>query len=66
LAKVAQEAQDNVWLEFNSEKIDAKQVIDILTLGAAKGNQVTIRIDSEEDSDTLNRAVELFENGFGE
>ncbi len=66
LAKVAQEAEDDVWLEFNSEQVDAKQVIDILTLGAAKGDRVTIRIESEADSDTLDRAAELFENGFGE
>ncbi len=66
LAKAAQEAEHDVWLEFNSEQVDAKQVHDILTLGAAKGDQVTIRIESDADSDTLDRVAELFENGFGE
>ena len=66
LAKTAQEAQNDVWLEFNSEQVDAKQVIDILTLGAAKGDRVFIRIESDADADTLDRVAALFEDGFGE
>ncbi|MGD9366941.1 MAG: HPr family phosphocarrier protein [Desulfobacteraceae bacterium] len=66
LAKAAQKAQNNVWLEFASERVDAKQVIDIMTLAAAKGDQVTVRIERAADLDTLNSIVQLFAGGFGE
>ncbi len=66
LMKVADKARDNVWLEFDGETADAKQIIDILTLGAAMGDQVTIRIEQAADKDILKRLVALFEEGFGE
>lgn len=66
LAKAAQKAQNNVWLEFASERVDAKQVIDIMTLAAAKGDQVTVRIEQAADLNTLNSIVQLFAGGFGE
>jgi phosphocarrier protein len=66
LAKTAKQAGHNVWLELGSEKIDAKQVLDILTLAAAKGDHVTVMIEQAEDTDVLKRIIELFRNGFGE
>jgi phosphocarrier protein len=66
LAKTAKQAGQNVWLEFGSERIDAKQMLDILTLAAAKGDQVTVRIEQAADGNVLKRIIELFNNGFGE
>jgi phosphocarrier protein len=66
LAKAAQKAQNNVWLEFASERVDAKQVIDIMTLAAAKGDRVTVVIEQAADLDTLNGIIKLFDGGFGE
>lgn len=66
LAKTAHQAESNVWLEFGSERINAKRVIDILTLAAAKGDRVTVRIEQVGDADVLDRMIELIDNGFGE
>jgi phosphocarrier protein HPr len=66
LAKVAQKAAGRVWLQVDAERIDAKQVIDILTLAAAKGDPVQVIIETDADLDTLNLIVELFADGFGE
>ena len=66
LAKAAQEAESNVWLELGSDRIDAKQVIDILTLAAAKGDKVTIVAEHTADEGIVDRIVELFNDGFGE
>ena len=66
LAKIAQQAQSGVWLEKDDERVDAKQVIDILTLAAAKGDQVRIAIDHSQDRETLDRIARLIEDGFGE
>jgi len=66
LAKLAQQAQSGVWLEKDNERVDAKEVIDILTLAAAKGDQVRITIDHSRDRETLDRIAQLIEAGFGE
>ncbi len=66
LAKIAQTADKGVWLRYRDEYVDAKQVIDILTLGAAQGARIRIGIESAEDIDTLEKLVDLIANGFGE
>ena len=66
LVKAAQKAAGRVWLQVGPEKIDAKQVIDILTLAAAKGDKVQVVVETNSDLDTLNLIVELFAGGFGE
>jgi len=66
LAKTAQQAVDGVWLQTSQDEVDAKQIIDILTLGAGQGDRVRVRIDDPEDLEILDRIVELFNTGFGE
>jgi phosphocarrier protein HPr len=66
LAKTAQMADKGVWLKHGDSCADAKQVIDILTLGAAKGDCVRVEIETPEDSETLDRIAEIFSGGFGE
>jgi phosphocarrier protein len=66
LAKLAQQAHGGVWLEKDDERVDAKQVIDILTLAAAKGDQVRITIDHSRDRETLDLITLLIKDGFGE
>lgn len=66
LAKTAQQADKGVWLQSGEEEVDAKQIIDILTLGACQGDQVRVRIDAETDLEILDQIAELFKSGFGE
>ena len=66
LAAVARLAGGAVWLAKGTERIDAKQVIDILALAAAKGDQVKISIETAADLEILDRIAGLFGDGFGE
>ena len=66
LAKTAIKADHNVWLEFGGEQVDAKQVIDILILAAAKGDTVTVRIEQAGDVQVLDLIIQLINDGFGE
>lgn len=66
VAKTAQLAHKGVWLQCGEERADAKQVIDILTLAAGKGDRVRVDIETPDDLDTLDRIAELFAGGFGE
>lgn len=66
IAEIVQDAKSNVWIIRDDDKADAASVIDLLTLGCSKDSTVTVKIDYPSDIDTLNRIVELIENGFGE
>ena len=66
LAKAAQKAAGRVWVAKQDDCVDAKQVIDILTLAAAQGDQVSITVELAADAEILKTIVALFETGFGE
>lgn len=66
LAKSAQQASGSVWLEKNGERVDATQVIDILTLGAACGETIRVGVEDPADENILDHIAELVKNGFGE
>lgn len=66
LAKTAGQAEGRVWLGKDADYVDAKQVIDILTLAAARGDRVRVAVELPADAGTLNAIVALFESGFGE
>lgn len=66
IAQIAQTAQSNVWIARDHESVDAKSIIDMLTLACAKGTVITVSIDAKRDMDVLDRIIALVEDGFGE
>lgn len=67
IAEIAIKARDQVWItKNNDETVDAKSIIDMLTLGCSKGTKITIEIESNSDIKIFNKIVQLVENGFGE
>ncbi len=66
LAKTAQSADKGVWLEAGGQRVDAKQILDLLTLGAAQGMAIRIGVDAPEDMPILLELVALINSGFGE
>ena len=66
LARAAQQASGRVWLGKNTEYVDAKQVMDILTLAAAQGESVCVAVEDKADAGTLDTIVALIQSGFGE
>jgi phosphocarrier protein len=66
LAEIARDAESDVWIVRENETVDAKSIIDILFVAAAKGTRITIKMGSTNDIDVLNRMVDLVERGFGE
>jgi phosphocarrier protein HPr len=66
IAKAARRAGGRVCLQKDAECIDAKQIIDILTLGAARGDCLRVGIETDADRETLEHIAALFAGGFGE
>ena len=66
IAEVARNAKNKVWIVRNAEAVDATSIIDLLTLGCAKGTQIEVRIENPDDGVVLNQIIDLVEAGFGE
>lgn len=66
IAELARKAKSKVWLQKGDDRVDAKSMIDILTLACEKGTAIRILVEAPADVDTLDRIAALFMNGFGE
>ena len=67
IAEIAMKASAQVLIRKEEEEtVDAKSIIDMLTLACAKGTRITIKIESKSDIKILNNIVQLVESGFGE
>nr|WP_171268465.1 HPr family phosphocarrier protein [Oceanidesulfovibrio marinus] len=66
-AKLAQEAQKygcEVYLVAGDERVDAKSVVDILTLAAAHGTDLVLETQGEGASEAADRLALFFRNRF--
>jgi phosphocarrier protein HPr len=52
--------------EDNAVIADAKSILSVLTLAAAKGAKLRIEVDGTDEIEALDAVKSLFENGFGE
>ena len=56
----------NLIREDNAVIADAKSILSVLTMAAAKGTEIKLEVDGEDEQTALRSMTELFENGFGE
>jgi phosphocarrier protein HPr len=66
IAELAQNAKSKVWIQKDDEKVDAKSIIDILTLACGRGSTIQIIIEDAADTLILDSIVRLTMHGFGE
>jgi phosphocarrier protein len=50
----------------SDQKIDGKSILGILLLAAAKGTELEVTVDGEDEEDAIEGIVRLFKNRFGE
>jgi phosphotransferase system HPr (HPr) family protein len=68
LAQIAKQfrASIKVGRMGGSEEVDAKSILGILTLGAAKGQVLSIRASGEDAEQAMAALIEIIEQRFGE
>jgi len=66
VAKIVTQGSSSVEIIYNGNSVNAASVITLLTLGAPKGSEFTIRCDGDDEEDVLNKLIELIENKFDE
>src|ERR1044072_4550003 len=64
LAKLAQQFKARVELVRDDRRVSATSVIELLTLGAAQGTQLTLEAEGEDAQEAVNALADLIEIGF--
>ena len=55
-----------IFLKRNSHKVNGKSIMGVMMLAAAKGSEVEIIVNGEDEKQAIQALLELIENRFGE
>ena len=66
LTQLAGSFQSEVWLERNGRRVNAKSIMGVMMLAAAKGSKVTVETSGANEEQAMNALVDLIAQKFGE
>jgi phosphocarrier protein HPr len=66
LSQTASRFKSEVWMSKGSRRINAKSIMGVMMLAAARGANLVIDVDGPDEDAALAALVELVGSGFGE
>ncbi|MCX7945452.1 MAG: HPr family phosphocarrier protein [Hydrogenophilus sp.] len=66
LTELANRFPCQIWLERNGRRVNAKSIMGVMMLAAARGATVTIETQGEQADEALTALTQLISNRFGE
>lgn len=66
LVRTASKFTAEIMIGKDSELVDCKSILSLLTLGAAQGTKLTLQASGSDATEALDSIVELFDAGFDE
>ncbi|HKU70936.1 MAG TPA: HPr family phosphocarrier protein [Burkholderiales bacterium] len=66
LTQVAGSFKANVWISRNGRRVNAKSIMGVMMLAAAKGSMVLIETDGADEADAMSAVVGLIAARFEE
>jgi phosphotransferase system HPr (HPr) family protein len=66
LVRTANKFAAEIMIGKDSELVDCKSILSLLTLGASQGTELTLTASGNDAADALKSIGELFEAGFSE
>jgi phosphocarrier protein HPr len=66
IVKLLQSSKSAVTFVYKKESINARSIMSILMLAAAKHSQITVHVEGEDARLTMDQLVSAFDNQFGE
>ena len=66
LVQTANEFDSQIFLEKDSEKINGKSIMGIITLGATYDSEINIIAEGDDEEEAVEAIATLFENKFQE
>ena len=58
--------KSSIWVEKDDYKVNAKSLLGVLSLGIAKGMNITLIADGQDEEKAVNDLVELIKTGLSE
>ena len=66
LTQLASRFPCEVWLSRNARRINAKSIMGVMMLAAAKGSTISIETNGEQEQQAMTAIVALINDYFGE
>jgi phosphocarrier protein len=66
LTQLASRFQSQVFMARNGRRVNAKSIMGVMMLAAAKGSTVTLETDGDDEEEALAALAAMIESGFGE
>ena len=66
LTQMASDFKSDVFMARNGRRINAKSIMGVMMLAAAKGSTVTLETEGEDEKEAMEALAELISSGFGE
>ncbi|MCL2808554.1 MAG: HPr family phosphocarrier protein [Treponema sp.] len=66
LVQTTKNFSSNIYLEKGADRINAKSIMGIITLGAAYGTELKIIAEGEDEEKAVEMLIKLFESKFEE
>ena len=66
LTQLAGQFKSNIWIGRNGKRVNAKSIMGVMMLAAAKGASVVIETDGPDEEAAMTALTELIAGQFGE
>lgn len=58
--------KSSIEIQYKDKKVNGKSVMILMSLGAKKGEEITLITNGPDEKEAMNLLSELIESGFGE
>lgn len=62
----ANEFKSSIWVEKENRKVNAKSLLGVLSLGVARGTEITLSAEGVDETEALEALEELINSNFEE
>ncbi len=66
LTQLASKYRSEVWVSRNGRRVNAKSIMGVMMLAAARGSSIEIETDGADETDAMNALAGLIDDKFGE
>jgi len=66
LVKNCSRFKSDVHIEKNFERINAKSILSVASLGAEYGSELTVIVNGQDEDQAISLLADLFKSGFSE
>ncbi|MDP3420369.1 MAG: HPr family phosphocarrier protein [Thiobacillus sp.] len=66
LTQIASSFKSQVFMSRNGRRVNAKSIMGVMMLAAAKGSTITLETEGEDEVEAIDTLADLIASGFGE